>query len=131
MGKTIGVLSIKGGVGKTSAVVALGDAISDFGKKVLLIDANFSSPNLGAHLKIIDPEKTLHDVLNRTARLKDAIQKSGNFDVLPSKIFNKKTISPLELKNKIKSLKNIYDIILIDSSPALNEESLAAMLDSD
>lgn len=131
MGKTIGVLSIKGGVGKTSVVVALGDAISDFGKKVLLIDANFSSPNLGTHLKIIDPERTLHDVLSRSARLKDAIQKSGNFDVLPSEIFNKKTISPLDLKNKIKSLKNKYDILLIDSSPALNEESLAAMLASD
>ena len=148
MGKTIGVLSIKGGVGKTSVVVALGDAISDFGKKVLMIDANFSAPNLGTHLKIIDPEKTLHDVLGRTARLKDAIQKSEHtkkskifqrgkteslhgFDVLPSKIFNKQKISPLELKNKIKSLKNKYDIILIDSSPALNEESLAAMLASD
>lgn len=131
MGKTIGVLSIKGGVGKTSAVIAIGDAISDFGKKVLLIDANFSAPNLGTHLKIIDPEKTLHDVLGRTARLKDAIQKSESFDVLPSKIFNKKTISPLELKKKITSLKNKYDIILIDSSPTLNEESLAAMLASD
>lgn len=131
MGKTIGILSIKGGVGKTSAVVALGDAIAGFDKKVLLIDANFSAPNLGAHLKIIDPEKTLHDVLSRTARVKDAIQKTKNFDVLPSKIFNKKTISPLDLKKKIKSLKNKYDIILIDSSPAVNEESLAAMLASD
>ena len=40
MGKIIGVLSLKGGVGKTSSVVALGDAMADFGKKVLLVDGN-------------------------------------------------------------------------------------------
>ena len=131
MGKIMGVLSIKGGVGKTSAVVSLGDAISGFGKKVLLIDANFSAPNLGAHLKVIDPPKTLHDVLSRKAHVKDAIQKFENFDLLPAKIFNKSIISPLDLKKKIKHLKRKYDVILIDSSPALNEESLATMFASD
>ncbi|MBU1129563.1 MAG: AAA family ATPase, partial [Nanoarchaeota archaeon] len=34
MGKTIGVLSLKGGVGKTSSVVALGSALATLGKKV-------------------------------------------------------------------------------------------------
>ena len=131
MGKTIGVLSIKGGVGKTSTVIALGDAIAGFGKKVLLVDANFSAPNLGAHLKIIDPEKTLHEVLGRKANFKEAIQKLENFDILPAKIFNKLIISPLDLKKKLRSIKRRYDYIIIDSSPALNEESLATMLASD
>ena len=83
-----------------------------------MIDANFSSPNLGAHLKIIDPEKTLHDVLDRTANFSEAIHKFENFDILPSAIFNRKKINPFELRNKIKTLKNKYDIIIIDSSPA-------------
>tara|TARA_Y100000310_G_scaffold65418_1_gene60927 strand:+ start:752 stop:1543 length:792 start_codon:yes stop_codon:yes gene_type:complete len=131
MGKSIGILSIKGGVGKTSSVIALGDAISGFGKKVLLVDGNFSAPNLGIYLKIIDPEKTLHDVLDRSANFKEAIHKFDNFDVLPSAIFNKKEINLFGLRNKIKTLKNKYDIILIDSSPALNEETLAAMIASD
>ncbi|GAG95692.1 unnamed protein product [marine sediment metagenome] len=69
MGKAIGILSLKGGVGKTSVVAALGDAFADFGKKVLLIDANFSAPNLGLHFNIVDPEKTIHDLLDRTAIL--------------------------------------------------------------
>jgi len=131
MGKTLGVLSIKGGVGKTTATIALGDAISGFGKKVLLVDANFSMPNLGVHLKIIDPEKTLHNVLNRTANLRESIQKLENFDVLPSSIFTTMKINPFDLKTKIKGLKDKYDFIIIDSSPALNEETLAAMLASD
>tara|TARA_B100000315_G_scaffold241082_1_gene261588 strand:+ start:3135 stop:3926 length:792 start_codon:yes stop_codon:yes gene_type:complete len=131
MSKTIGILSIKGGVGKTSSVISLGDAISSLGKKVLLVDANFSAPNLGAHFKIIDPEKTLHEVLNRKSKIREAIQKVGELDLLPARIFNNSLISPLELKKKLKSVEKKYDVILIDSSPALNEESLSAMLASD
>ena len=35
MGKIIGIMSLKGGVGKTSVVASLGSAIAEFGKKVL------------------------------------------------------------------------------------------------
>jgi len=131
MGKTIGILSIKGGVGKTTTTIALGDAISSLGKKVLLVDANLSMPNLGIHLKILDPEKTLHDVLNRTANFKETIHNMDNFDVLPAALFNKSRVNPFELKSKLKSLKRKYDFIIIDSSPALNDETLSAMLASD
>ena len=44
MVKTIGIVSIKGGVGKSSSVSALGASLAnDFNKKVLIVDANFSS----------------------------------------------------------------------------------------
>ena len=132
MGKIIGVISLKGGVGKTSVVASLGAALSEFGKKVLLIDGNLSSPTLGLHLNIIDPEKTLHHVLNNMVNSKEAIYECENgFSIMPSSIFNKIQVSPLKLKDKIKSLKKLYDIILIDSSPSLDEETLAVMLASD
>ncbi len=131
MGKSIGILSIKGGVGKTASVIALGDAISGFGKKVLLVDANFSAPNLGIYLNLINPEKSIHDVLARKASLKEAIHHTENFDVLPASIFNRNHISPFDLRKKLSPIKRSYDIILIDSSPALNEETLAAILASD
>ncbi|MFA4953398.1 MAG: AAA family ATPase [Candidatus Pacearchaeota archaeon] len=132
MAKTIGVLSLKGGVGKTSSVVALGDAISSLGKRVLLVDANFSAPNLGIHFNIIDPEVTLHDVLSKKANITQAIYKIGEkLHLLPSGIFANNQINAMKLKDKLKSLENNYDIILIDSSPALNEETLAAMYASD
>lgn len=131
MGKAIGILSLKGGVGKTSVVVALGDALAGFGKKVLLIDGNLSAPNLGLHLNIINPEITLHEVLSREKNLKDSIHNLGKFDVIPASIFSKKEVNPLTLKNKIQNLKKKYDIILIDSPPSLNEEALATVLASD
>jgi len=129
MGKTIGILSLKGGVGKTSAVLSLGSAVAESGKKVLLVDGNFSAPNLGIHLNIINPEVTLHHVLGRGADVRDAIQKMDdfNFDFLPSSIFYRGRFNPLKLKEKLKNLKRKYDIILIDSSPALDDETLAVM----
>ncbi len=131
MGKTIGIVSLKGGVGKTSVVTALGAALADFNKKVLLIDGNLSTPNLGLHLNLIEPETTLHHVLNRKANIKDAIYEFGNLDVIPASIFGRENINPLKLKERIRFLKRKYDVVLIDSSPALNEETLAVMLASD
>jgi len=131
MGKSIGVISLKGGVGKTSTAISLGSAFAGFGKKVLLIDANFSAPNLGLHLNIIEPDVTLHHVLRRKAHINSAIYRVNNLDLLPSSIYQNIQIDPLKLKNYIGYLKSKYDIIIIDSSPSLNEETLAAMLASD
>lgn len=131
MGKVIGILSLKGGVGKTSVVSALGKVLSDFGKTVLLIDANFSAPNLGMHLNIINPEKSIHHVLSRLVNPSDAVHELDFFDLIPGTIFNNFKINPFDLKKRIKTLKNKYDVILIDSSPTLNDETLAVMLASD
>ena len=73
MGEVIGMISLKGGVGKTSSVVALGAAIAELGKKVLLVDGNLSAPNLGLHLNVIDPDATIHHVLDRSIKTRDAI----------------------------------------------------------
>jgi len=131
MGKIIGIVSLKGGVGKTSVIVSLGAALAGFDKKVLLIDGNLSSPGLGLHLNLINPETTLHHVLNRTANARDAIYQYENFDVLPASVFERIEINPLKLRDKIKGLKRRYDIILVDSSPSLNQETLAVILASD
>ena len=126
----IGILSLKGGVGKTSVVSALGDTLADFGKKVLLIDGNFSAPNLGLHLNIIDPEVTLHHILERKANARNAIYKLDNFDVIPSSLSGRMG-NPLKLPNRVRTLKRKYDVVLLDSSPSLNEETLGVIMASD
>jgi len=131
MGRSIGIVSLKGGVGKTSSTLSLGKAIANLGKKVLLVDANFSAPNLGMHLNLINPEVTLHHVLERTNSLSEAIQKVDNLDVLPSALFPKMKINPLKLKEVLRPVKREYDFILIDSSPSLNDESLSTIFASD
>ena len=54
--KTIGIVALKGGVGKTSVTAALGEAFASLGEKVLLVDGNLSAPNLGLHFNIIEPK---------------------------------------------------------------------------
>lgn len=131
MGKVVGVISLKGGVGKTSSVVSLGAALSSFGKKVLVIDGNFSAPNLGLHLDIIDPEKTIHHALTDEHNINDTIISTDWFDVIPASVFYNSEYDPLRLKSKLRGLKNKYDIILIDSSPSLDRDTAAVMAASD
>ena len=131
MGKIVGVLSLKGGVGKTSSVVALGWALSHFGKKVLLVDGNFSAPNLGIHLNVIAPQKTIHNVLREEAQIEEAIMNLDNFDILPASIFSDSDIDVSKFSRKLRHIKNKYDVILVDSSPSLNDETLAVMKASD
>jgi len=132
MAKTIGVVSLKGGVGKTTLSAAIGDAIAKLGKKVLLVDGNLSAPNLGLHFNIVDPQVSLHHVLDRKVTPSEAIHDLGRFDLLPSSIFGKlESSTPLKLKDRLGFLKNKYDFIIIDSSPALDSETLGVMLASD
>lgn len=131
-GRIIGVVSIKGGVGKTSSVSNLGAALAkEYGKKVLVVDANFTAPNLGLHLGLIEPKLTLHDVFLNKAGINDAIyQHDAGFHLIPGAYMSRK-INPFKLKQKISFLKNHYDIILLDSSPNLNEEMLSTIIASD
>jgi MinD-like ATPase involved in chromosome partitioning or flagellar assembly len=132
MGKIIGVVSLKGGVGKTSTVVELGSAIASFGKKVLLVDGNLSAPNLGLHFNIIKPKNTLHHVLRRKIHASDSIHEiDENIHLIPADLFHRSEVNPLKLKEHLKLLKRRYDYVLIDSSPSLDEETLAVMLASD
>ena len=131
-GKIIGIIAIKGGVGKTTTTLNLGATLAkDFNKKVLVADANFSAPNLGLHVGLVDPETTMHDVLLKRADIYDAIHKyEENLHIIPGSLVGKK-ISPYLLKEKLRKIKDDYDIILLDSSPALNEELLSTMIAAD
>jgi septum site-determining protein MinD len=131
MSRVIGIISLKGGVGKTCSTLSLGKAIADLGKKVLLVDANFSAPNLGMNLNIIEPAVTLHHVLINKNKVLEAIHSFDNFDVLPSSIFPSMKVNPMKLKGVIRSIKKKYDFVLIDSSPALNDESYSAIFASE
>jgi len=131
MAKVIGIMSLKGGVGKTSVVASLGSALAELGKNVLLVDANFHAPNLGIHFNIIDPEITLHDVISRKANISNAVYAVGNLDVIPSSVFSNQKINVLKLKDKLRPLKRQYDIILLDSPPSLGEDGLATLYAAD
>lgn len=119
-------------MGKTTLSSNLGAALAyEFGKKVIIVDANFSAPNVALHYGLAEPEVTLHDVLNNKVSVTEAVYEyDKNLHLIPGSMLNEK-MNPFKLREKINKLKEYYDIILIDSSPNLNNEILATMLASD
>lgn len=132
MGVSLGIVSIKGGVGKTTIASSIAaDLANHCKKKVLLIDANYSAPNVGLHMDIIEPEHTIHEVLAGKTRISSAIHKKYGVDVIPGSYIYDRPVNVLKLKDRIRRIKDSYDFVLIDSSPNLNEEALSAIFASD
>lgn len=142
MAKIIGLVNQKGGVAKTSSTINLGDALTELGKKILLVD-NDPQGNLTSGLGIIDTvEKTLYDCLMNELPLVEAIYKTDNplLDIIPAGI----TLAnaELELANTLgreSILKEIiennpqleYDYILIDCNPSLGLLTVNALVACD
>ncbi|MBS3167759.1 AAA family ATPase [Candidatus Woesearchaeota archaeon] len=130
--KIVGFISIKGGVGKTTTVSNLGFVLSkEFGKKVLVVDGNFSGANLALHFGFTKPEYTIHDVLEGRVNPQKAIyEHSSGMHILPASLFGEE-VNCSRFHQYMAGLRSYYDLILIDSSPALNQEMLATITASD
>lgn len=126
----IGVLSGKGGVGKTTIVSNLCAAISrDFGRDVLLIDSNLKTSHLGLHLGLYEePSVTLHDVISKKVPISRAVlthQKTG-IKIIPSPLNSKKT-NMLKLKSAVGKMKKEHEIVFVDCAPGLGKDVVTAI----
>jgi len=120
MSNILAFVSIKGGVGKTTlALETASSLVNDFDKKVLLVDANFSAPNLGLYLDLTN-ETTLHDALSGTL-LHNAIYEAHGIDVVPASMYYHDEVDPFKLKKILNKFKSRYDFIILDSSPNYEE----------
>jgi MinD-like ATPase involved in chromosome partitioning or flagellar assembly len=120
MGNILAFVSIKGGVGKTTLALETASALANnFDKKVLLIDANFSAPNIGLYLDLTN-DLTLHDALNDTL-LHNAIYEAHGIDVVPASMYYHDEVDTFKLKKIINKFKSRYDFIILDSSPNYEE----------
>jgi len=130
MARVIAFVSGKGGVGKTTTAVNVAQALYESKKKVLLIDANVTTPNVSLHYSIIPSGFSLHDVLSGRVGIEKVIYKTEtgllvipgglNFDNLKSKI--KKSLA-----NSLIYLMDKFDYILIDAGAGLGFETQMAI----
>ena len=134
MKRIIVVTSGKGGVGKTTTAINLSAAINNFGKDVLLIDANLTTPNVGIHLNSPEVPVNLNHVLQKKAYPFESVyEHESGLKIVPA------SLSVKELKkikhNKIKDFKKdfleISDYVIFDSAAGLGDEALSAIDASD
>ncbi|MDD4877727.1 MAG: cell division ATPase MinD [Candidatus Nanoarchaeia archaeon] len=135
MTKIIGVLAGKGGTGKTTTSVNLGAALTYFGKDVIIVDANLTTPNVGLHLGVPVGAKHLHHVLQGKHEIKDAVYPHhSGIRIVPGSL----SINDLhatdsdKLKRAVKQLKKLKpDFIIVDGAAGLGREALNGILASE
>ena len=134
MSRIIAIASGKGGVGKTTLTANLAAALTQMGKRVIAVDGNIGTANLGIHLGIPMFPVTLQDVFRNKSLLKDAMyyHKSG-FRVLPADVSLSKIISPRShhFMNVFYKLVADADFVLIDCPPGIGSETQAVVEASD
>ena len=140
MGKILAVVNQKGGVGKTTTAVNLTAALSELGLKVLLCDfdpqANATS-GLGVDKRKI--KHSVYDVVINAVAAEDAIVKTKFGDVLPSSADLAGAAVELitsehrehQLRHSLASVKDRYDVILIDCPPSLEMLTLNGLAAAD
>jgi flagellar biosynthesis protein FlhG len=125
MAKVISFSSGKGGVGKTSLVASLGSLYAARGKKVLLIDADWSLGKLGITLGV-KPKVTVDRVISGQVLLADAIEKVRENLFLLSAPSGKIGFEELDeatrnsLFYQLDQLEGVYDLILLDHSSGIH-----------
>ena len=130
MAKIITITSGKGGVAKTTTAINLGAALNFFGKEVIIVDANLTTPNVGLHLGAPIVPINLNHVLLGKVKVIDAIyEHESGTKIIPSSLSVKelKRLNHGKLKDVSKKLRKMADYIIYDSAAGLGDEAVAAM----
>lgn len=142
MGRIIAVANQKGGVGKTTTTINLSACLAEKNKKVLTIDIDpqgNTTSGLGVDKNIV--ENTVYELFLDECKLSDCIQSSvmDNLSVIPSNInLSGAEIELISMENKeyllrekLDTIKQNYDFIIIDCPPSLNLLTVNAMVAAD
>ncbi len=132
--------SLKGGVGKSTFLIFLGNCLAARGKKVLVVDLDPNNSTtmyytLGLdNIEEVCLEKNIFSALNnRQAENYIINTNKENISIIPSSIRlpDIRTIDPKALSKTLSTVKDNFDFILIDTAPTYDNHTMSAIHSAD
>jgi chromosome partitioning protein len=128
--EVIAIANQKGGVGKTTTAVNLGAALAEAGYRLLVVDLDpQGNATTGLGLNPRDVSRSIYDVILNDLPLEDCVEPTSlkNLFVAPATIdlagaeieLVAQMSRELRLRRAIDSVRDQYDLVLIDCPPSL------------
>lgn len=130
MAKYVGIVSGKGGVGKTTTAINLGSALNYFDKDVTVVDGNLSTPNIGLYLGVPIVPINFHHVLRGENHVTESVYlHPAGMKIIPAGISlnDLKKTSPDKMPNVLGYLNSTTEFVIIDGAAGLGKEALATI----
>jgi septum site-determining protein MinD len=124
-GYVCAVASGKGGVGKTTAATNVAATLEEDGYDVVVVDADLGMANLATMVNV-ESDVTIHEVLAGDATVSDALTDAGNgVTVIPGDqtLEAFADADPARLKTVTRTLRNTYDIVIVDTGAGISHET--------
>jgi MinD-like ATPase involved in chromosome partitioning or flagellar assembly len=121
MVRSIAVVSLGKGSGKTTTALNLGLALHQLNHKVLVFDTDFTKPNMSEHLELYNIPSNINDVLEGDTHIKDVIYKHiTGMRLIPSMVHPQNSQNSLaqnydKLAYHYEDLLGDYDYIILDT----------------
>ena len=138
-GKVITVWSPKGGVGKTTMSVNLGLALTEGGaRRVCLVDLDLAFGDVAITMQLFPTHSIEHAIGSESsidAELLNGLltrhQDSMMILAAPSHPDVRDRVSPTLVSQVLRTLKESFDFVVVDTPPAFDEQTLTALDETD
>ncbi len=124
MAKVLGIVSGKGGVGKTIVSLNLGLALNNFGRRVVVVDGDLFKPNLAVNLGLkAKEENTIHRAINEGRRLDEMVYvHSSGLKLIPGDSTVMELDKKLHIAKQLLEEMKSCEVVILDIPSGFGED---------